>query len=210
MPKSRSKESEGDGQVSRRAFLKGVSSGVVSSAVLPGIAVAHDKIGKIARPQSGVTESTVTLRVNGRTHRVRVESRKTLASVLRDDLKMTGTKVGCNNGECGACTVMLNGEPVYSCMTLAVVADGKEITTNEGLGTNGELSPVQQAFFEHDAYQCGYCTSGQIITATALIQGSDNLSQEDIKKGMSGNLCRCASYQNIFKAVEDAAGKMRR
>jgi len=209
MPKSQ-KDDPGNGDVSRRSFLKGMGTGVVGTAVIPGIAAAHEHIEKVTAPQEGVTNAVITLKVNGITYKIKVESRTTLTAVIRERLNLTGTKIGCDRGECGNCTVLMDGIPVYSCMILAMDADGCDITTIEGLGKNGELSPMQKAFIEHDAYQCGYCTPGQIISATALIKNNPNPTMEEIKHVMSGNLCRCGSYQNIFKAVADAAGKMRR
>ncbi|MFC1555637.1 (2Fe-2S)-binding protein [candidate division KSB1 bacterium] len=207
MPKSRSGGNGIGSGVSRRSFLKGVGTGVVSTAVIPGISAAKESIDSLASPAKGVTEARISLTVNGKKHRVNVESRMTLTQVLRDELELMGTKIGCDNGECGCCTVLLDGEPVYSCLTLAMDADGKNVTTIEGIAEDGKLSPVQQAFIDNDAYQCGYCTPGQILTATALLENGPHLSKNEIKKGMSGNLCRCSSYQNIFAAVQDAARK---
>jgi len=210
MPESRSDDPGVSTDVSRRSFLKGVGTGVVSSAVIPGIAAAKDHIEKAAAPLEGVKQATISLKVNGRNYRVNAESRATLASVLRDKLGLIGTKIGCNNGECGCCTVLIDGEPVYSCLTLALDVDGRDITTIEGIGDNGELSPVQEAFIEDDAYQCGFCTPGQVLTATALLKKNPNPTVDEIKQGMSGNLCRCGAYQHIVEAVANAAQKMRR
>ncbi len=209
MPKSKSDNKGNPGDVSRRSFLKGMGSGVVSTTVLPGIVAAADKADTLPGGQEGITESVVSLKVNGKDYRVKVESRASLASVIHDELKITGTKTGCNSGECGCCTVLMDGVPVYSCMTLAFDADGKEITTIEGIDENGRLSPIQESFIEYDAYQCGFCTPGQVLTATALLKDNPDPSVQEIKNGMSGVLCRCSSYQNIIKAVENAAGKMR-
>ncbi len=207
MPQSRNGDNGNGNGVSRRSFLKGVGTGVVSTAVIPGISAAKESIDSLASPAKGVTEARISFTVNGKKQRVNVESKTTLTQVLRDDLELMGTKFGCGNGECGCCTVLMDGKPVYSCLTLAMDADEKNITTIEGISEDGKLSPVQQAFVEHDAYQCGYCTPGQIVVATALVERGPHLSKEDIKTGMSGNLCRCSSYQNIFAAVQDAARK---
>jgi xanthine dehydrogenase YagT iron-sulfur-binding subunit len=147
----------------------------------------------------------VTLKVNRRKHRLLVEARTTLSSVLRDRLGLTGTKTGCERGECGTCTVLIDGKPRYSCMTLAVEAEGTEITTIEGLMKGEELGPVQQAFADEDAMQCGYCTSGQIISAEGLLRSNAEPSLDQIRHAMSGNLCRCGAYQHIFNAVARAA-----
>ena len=139
-----------------------------------------------------------------------MEHRWTLLDVLRDKLNLTGAKKTCNSGECGACTVIMNGRAVYSCMILAVEAEGSEITTIEGLLDGEELNPVQQAFADNDAFQCGYCTPGQIMSAQALLKKNPNPSEEEIKRAMSGNLCRCASYPHILKAVQDASKRLKK
>jgi len=146
----------------------------------------------------------LALQINGRRHRVIVESRWSLLFVLREKLGLTGTKVGCERGECGACTVLVDGQPRYACLTLAVEAEGKEITTIEGLMKGEELGPVQQAFLEHDAFQCGYCTPGQIMAVEGLLRSHPNPSFEEIRGGVSGNLCRCGTYEHIFKAARRA------
>lgn len=210
MSKSHQKDAGGDDGFSRRSFLKGVGTGVISTAVLPGVVSAGEYVEKIQTPQVGVTRAAITLNVNGQNRRVTVESRATLTNVLRNELELTGTKVGCDRGECGGCTVLIDGEPVYSCMTLAMDAVGREIVTIEGLAENGQLSPVQQAFLDYDGYQCGYCTPGHIMTAEGLLAKNPNPSTEEIKRGMSGNLCRCAAYQHIFVSVAEAAKKGRR
>jgi xanthine dehydrogenase YagT iron-sulfur-binding subunit len=147
----------------------------------------------------------VRLLINGRFHRLLVEPRWSLLFVIREKLGLTGTKVGCERGECGACTVLINGQARYACMTLAMEAEGMEITTLEGLMRGEELGPVQQAFLEQDAYQCGYCTPGQIMAVEGLLRLHPNPSPEEIRQGISGNLCRCGAYSNIFKAVRQAA-----
>ena len=149
--------------------------------------------------------SKITLMINGRRQRLVVEPRWSLLYVLRERLGLTGTKVGCERGECGACTVLIDGIPRYACMTLAVEAQGASITTLEGLMNGDELGPVQQAFLEEDAFQCGYCTPGQIMAAEGLLRTNPRPSLDEIRRGMSGNLCRCGAYAHIFKAVSKAA-----
>jgi xanthine dehydrogenase YagT iron-sulfur-binding subunit len=148
---------------------------------------------------------TVTLRINGLTKRVLVEPRWTLLYVLRDVLGLTGTKVGCERGECGACTVLIDGEVRYACMVLAVEAEGREVTTLEGLMKGEELGPVQRAFLEEDAFQCGFCTPGQIMAVEGLLRQNSAPSMEEIRLGVSGNLCRCGTYKHIFNAAAKAA-----
>jgi xanthine dehydrogenase YagT iron-sulfur-binding subunit len=149
--------------------------------------------------------SKLTLVVNGRTHKVLVEPRDTLLMVLREKLGLTGTKPGCERGECGACSVLIDGVPRYSCLTLALEAEGKVVTTVEGLMNGEELGPVQKAFAEEDAFQCGYCTPGQVIAAEGLLRANPAPTLDEIRHGMSGNLCRCGAYAHIFKAVDKAA-----
>ncbi|HEX2302475.1 MAG TPA: (2Fe-2S)-binding protein [Gaiella sp.] len=147
----------------------------------------------------------VALTVNGTRHELQLEPRELLVYVLRDRLRLTGTNVGCDTSSCGACTVLLDGESVKSCTVLGVQADGVEITTIEGLAKNGELHPVQQAFHEHHALQCGYCTPGMVMAAVSLIEHGEATSEDAIRKGLEGNLCRCTGYHNIVAAVADAA-----
>jgi aerobic-type carbon monoxide dehydrogenase small subunit (CoxS/CutS family) len=147
----------------------------------------------------------IQLKVNGVLHFLEVEPRRTLLDALRVDLHLTGTKKGCNMGECGACTVVLDGEAVYSCLILAVECEGREILTIEGLSDGAELDPIQQAFVEHDAFQCGFCTPGQVMSVRALLEHNPNPTPEQIRLAVSGNLCRCGAYPRIFEAVEAAA-----
>jgi xanthine dehydrogenase YagT iron-sulfur-binding subunit len=149
----------------------------------------------------------VTLYVNGEEHRLRLDPRATLLDTLRERLGMPGTKKGCDRGECGACTVHVNGRRILSCMTLAAMHDGDRVTTIEGVARDGELHPIQQAFIEHDAFQCGYCTSGQIMSALALLEEprSAPLDDHEIRERMSGNLCRCSCYPNIVAAIRSVA-----
>ncbi|NLC77995.1 MAG: (2Fe-2S)-binding protein [Clostridia bacterium] len=144
----------------------------------------------------------ITFTVNGKEVSVNVDVRESLLEVLRNRLHLTGTKKGCEVGECGACTVIINGETVDSCIYLAIWADGKEIRTIEGEEKNGNLSRIQQAFVDEGAIQCGFCTPGFVMSATVLVESGEKLSREEIKKGMAGNLCRCTGYQNIVRAVE--------
>ena len=148
--------------------------------------------------------------VNGATRPLEVDARATLLDVLREHLDLTGTKKGCDHGQCGACTVLMNGKRVLSCLTLAVVAQGPDITTIEGLaGPEGTLHPMQQAFIDHDAFQCGYCTPGQIMSAVACVREGHAGSPDQIREYMSGNLCRCAAYPNIVDAVKQAKPLMK-
>jgi xanthine dehydrogenase YagT iron-sulfur-binding subunit len=150
----------------------------------------------------GAIARAVVLQVNGRGHQMSVDTRSTLLDVLREELLLFGTKKGCDHGQCGACTVHVKGRRINSCLTLAVMHDGDEITTIEGLAEGKELHPMQAAFVEHDAFQCGYCTPGQIMSATALLREPCGPSDEDIREGMSGNICRCGAYPNILAAVK--------
>ena len=151
-----------------------------------------------------VTAQTVSVEVNGTTYEREVEARRLLIHFLRDDLDLTGSHVGCDTGNCGACSVILDGTLVKSCMLLAVQADGASIETVEGLA-DGELSPLQQAFTDHHALQCGYCTPGMLMSATALLRENAKPSDEEIAKGIQGNICRCTGYWNIFEAVKAAS-----
>jgi len=149
---------------------------------------------------------SISLTVNGAHHELEVEPRELLVYVLREQLGLTGTNVGCDTTSCGACTVLLNGESVKSCTVLAVQADGHELTTIEGLATNGELHPVQQAFHEQHGLQCGYCTPGMVMATVSLLAENAHPSEEEIRGALEGNLCRCTGYHNIVKAVQAAAG----
>ncbi|MBQ1093590.1 (2Fe-2S)-binding protein [Streptomyces sp. B93] len=145
----------------------------------------------------------ITLNVNGSSHSLQVDARVTLLDALRDHLGLTGAKKGCDQGACGACTVMVDGKRVVSCLALAAQYEGREITTVEGLSTDGELHPMQEAFAKHDAFQCGYCTPGQIMSAVCLVQEGRADTEEDIREYMSGNLCRCGAYPNIRAAIRE-------
>jgi carbon-monoxide dehydrogenase small subunit len=152
----------------------------------------------------------VALTVNGVAHELELEPRELLVYVLRDRLRLTGTNVGCDTSSCGACTVLVDGESVKSCTMLGVQADGAEITTIEGLATNGTLHPVQQAFHDRHALQCGYCTPGMVMAAVSLIEHGEATDETAIREGLEGNLCRCTGYHNIVAAVQDAASAMGR
>ncbi|GAI86087.1 unnamed protein product [marine sediment metagenome] len=149
----------------------------------------------------------IQLRINGEVYETAVQPWKTLLQVIREDIGLTGTKENCNMGECGACTVLMDGKPVNSCLTLAIEAQGKDIVTVEGLAKDGELHPVQQAFIEHGAIQCGFCTPGMVLSAKVLLDRNPHPTEEEVRKAMSGNLCRCTGYTKIIEAVLAASKK---
>jgi xanthine dehydrogenase YagT iron-sulfur-binding subunit len=188
--------------MTRRGFLTTIGTGAVTFAMadtLPASPAAEAEMterGELAK---------VTLEINGRKYRLLVEPRWSLLYVLREGLGLTGTKVGCERGECGACTVLIDDVPRYACMTLAVEAEGRKITTVEGLMRGEELGPVQQAFKEHDAFQCGYCTPGQILSVEGLLRRNPKPSADEVRQGISGNLCRCGAYKHIVNAALKAA-----
>jgi len=186
--------------VTRRGFLASVGAGAVAVAAAGKIAAESSTV-----PASPEEMARTALLINGRKYHLLVEPRWSLLFVLREKLGLTGTKVGCDRGECGACTVLVNDIPQYACMILAVEAEGAPITTLEGLMTAEELGPVQQAFLEHDAFQCGYCTPGQIMAVEGLLRRNPAPSPEEIRRSVSGNLCRCGAYAHIFKAAQRAA-----
>lgn len=195
----------------RRDFLKGFGGGALSAATVPKLIALERtslqaKEGKIPL----YYKKRITLTVNEKNFSLEVEPRETLLEVLRERFNLTGTKKTCGRGECGGCTVLLDGYPVYSCLFLAIRAEGKKITTIEGLATKDKLHPVQQAFIKKDTYQCGFCTPGFIMSSVALLNKNINPSLEEIKKGLSGNLCRCGNYFNIYEAVSAASKSMRR
>ena len=194
------KRSDSHPGMSRRGFLSSVSAGAAVAASLKEIPEAEAQ-----EIEAGGQTATVSLRINGSLRKVMVEPRWSLLYVLRDVLGLTGTKIGCDRGECGACTVLIDGKPRYACMTLAVEAQGLEITTLEGLMNGEKLGPVQQAFADEDAFQCGFCTPGQIMAVEGLLRRNPNPTMEQIRQGLSGNLCRCATYRHIFNAAAKAA-----
>lgn len=186
---------------SRREFLETTGATVAASTVVSFATPALAQSTDAAAPRTMISVS-----VNGVRHEVEVEDRWTLAELLRDGIGLTGTKIGCDRSECGACTVLMNGAPVYSCSQLAVWADGAEIRTVEGLAQNGELTPLQQAFVDNNAPQCGFCTSGQLMSATALLAANPSPSADEARAALVGNLCRCSNYNAIVEAVV-AAGE---
>ena len=188
---------------SRRGFLGSVGAGALGAAVAGPTAAAP-------APAASDGSLPLSLVVNGQARQLRVEPRETLLSVLRERLGLTGTKPGCERGECGACTVLIDGVTRYSCLTLALEAEGREVTTVEGLMDGEALGPVQQAFVEEDALQCGYCTPGQVVAAEGLLRAQAAPSLDEVRHGMSGNLCRCGAYPHIFKAVRRAAEARRK
>lgn len=185
----------------RRAFM----AGAAGSALVPitARAAAEEATAPAARDPS--LPVAVTLRVNGQDKRLSIDARTTVLDALREHLKLTGSKKGCDHGQCGACTVLIDDRRVVSCLTLALAAEGQEITTIEGLATDDRLHPMQQAFLDNDAFQCGYCTPGQIMSAVACVKEGHAGSEADIREYMSGNICRCAAYPNIVAAVKQAA-----
>jgi xanthine dehydrogenase YagT iron-sulfur-binding subunit len=195
---------QGPSQPNRRSFLLAT----VSSAVIPVLAGAGD-----ASSETSVTKPSsladVTLSINGGRHRLAVDTRTTLLDLLREHLQLTGTKKGCDHGQCGACSVHIDGRRVLACLTLAVATEGRAVTTIEGLASDGQLHPMQQAFIENDAFQCGYCTPGQIMSAVACVNEGHANNEADIREYMSGNLCRCAAYPNIVAAVRQARPLMK-
>jgi aerobic-type carbon monoxide dehydrogenase small subunit (CoxS/CutS family) len=198
------KEDSEPKNISRRKFLKGVGTGVIGGAVLPGVLAAEEKKEPSPRHEGKVL---LSLKVNSKAVRVLVEPRTTLAQLLRDQLNLTGTKIACNHGECGTCTVLLNKKAVYSCHILALDAADKEVITIEGLLTGEKLHPIQEAFIEQDGLQCGFCTPGQIMAAYALLLKHPKPTTEQVLEGMAGNLCKCSAYPNIVKSVMAAAEK---
>jgi aerobic-type carbon monoxide dehydrogenase small subunit (CoxS/CutS family) len=191
-----------DGDVSRREFLgaAGAALVVTAAASAPVLEAQAKPADAPARPRT-----QIRLTVNGTQQRIEVDDHWTLAELLRDHMRLTGTKLGCERGECGACTVIVDDKPVYSCSYLAVWADGKSVMTVEGLSKNGRLDPLQEAFIAHDAPQCGFCTSGQLMSAKALLTRNPHPTQAEVRSAMAGNLCRCSNYNRIVEAVMAAA-----
>jgi xanthine dehydrogenase YagT iron-sulfur-binding subunit len=185
--------------VSRRAFIETTGAAIVVASSMPALDAQAPAARITADP--AVPRTTIRVTINGVSRRVEVEDRWTLVEMLRDHLGLTGTKIGCDRGECGACTVLLDGKPVYSCSSLAVWADGRSITTVEGLAASGRLTPLQQAFVEHDAAQCGFCTSGQLMAATALLAANPRPTAAEVRAGMTGNICRCGNYNRYVESV---------
>ena len=194
-------------KISRRKFVETTGTGLVVATSVPlTVQEATAQEGSAQQPVAApvsvaVPRTPVRLTINGTEHRLPVEDRWTLVEVLRDQLGLTGTKIGCDRGECGACTVLLDGKPVYSCSQLAVWADGRKIQTVEGLARNEHLHPLQEAFIEHDGPQCGYCTSGQLMSAKALLDHNPHPTMEEVRAAMTGNICRCSNYNRYVEAV---------
>lgn len=198
MPDNSSSRSSG---FDRRAFM----AGAAGSALIPITARAATQDAGAPATQDPALPVDVTLHVNGKEKRLHMDARTTVLDALREHLKLTGSKKGCDHGQCGACTVLISDRRVVSCLTLALAAEGQEITTIEGLATDDRLHPMQQAFVDNDAFQCGYCTPGQIMSAIACVKEGHANNEADIREFMSGNICRCAAYPNIVAAVKQAA-----
>lgn len=194
--------------LTRREFL--LETGVLTAGLMAAqmfdadLASARSLVLTAAGSRAGMGPRPVRLEVNGRTYTLQIEPRVTLLDALREHLDLTGSKKGCDHGQCGACTVLVDGRRVNSCLTLALMAEGKKVTTIEGLAHGDQLHPVQAAFVKHDGFQCGYCTPGQICSAVGLISEGRAHSDDEVREEMSGNLCRCGAYPNIVAAVQEA------
>jgi xanthine dehydrogenase YagT iron-sulfur-binding subunit len=202
-----SDEGDARGCVTRREFLTGgalVGTALASGSLLPSPASG---VEPLVTATPGVPALPVQLLVNGQTHSLALEPRVTLLDALREHLQLTGTKKGCDLGQCGACTVLVDGRRVNSCLTLAVMVQGRPITTVEGLATGDSLHPVQAAFLSHDGFQCGYCTPGQIMSAVAMLKEPWGPTDADVREGMAGNICRCGAYPNIVAAIQSVRPK---
>jgi xanthine dehydrogenase YagT iron-sulfur-binding subunit len=192
----------------RRQFLKQVAGTGVAIAIGPCfLGESRAAAAPPASPGGGESTTAVRFRINGKEYNLQLDPRATLLDTLRERLNLTGSKKGCDHGQCGACTVLVNGRRINSCLSLAVTHEGDEITTIEGLAQGDELHPVQAAFIEHDGFQCGYCTPGQICSAVACLKEGHAKDATQIREWMSGNLCRCGAYPNIVAAIQDAQSK---
>jgi aerobic-type carbon monoxide dehydrogenase small subunit (CoxS/CutS family) len=200
------KEKEGPAKVSRRAFLKGMGTGAIA-ATMTSIPVPSVPEAEAAVP-AGLKEAVIQLNVNERLYRLKVKSQWTLLEVLRRELGLTGTKKACDRGNCGACTVIVDGRAVYACSLLAITMEGKKILTVEGLAEGEKLHPIQKAFSEHGGYQCGFCTSGQMMSARALLDRKPKPTREEVRAALAGNLCRCGAYPKIIESVLGAGAKI--
>jgi xanthine dehydrogenase YagT iron-sulfur-binding subunit len=185
---------------SRRDFLQQAAGGLAAAGAVAGFSPAP----AAEPPRPSAAAGPVMLEINGRKHDLKLDPRVTLLDALREHIGLTGTKKGCDHGQCGACTVLIDGRRIYSCLTLAVMQAGVKITTIEGLADGDRLHPVQAAFLERDAFQCGYCTPGQICSAVGLLNEGHAHGDEEIRELMSGNICRCGAYPNIVAAIRDA------
>jgi len=204
-PEEKKNEKSHSVKVSRRGFLKGMGAGAIATAMtsLPAPSVPE---AEAALPP-GLKEAILDLNVNGRLYRVRVKSNWTLLEVLRRELGLTGTKRACDRGNCGACTVLVEGKAVYTCSLLAISMEGKRIQTVESLKDGQKLHPIQKAFSEHGGFQCGFCTPGQMMSARALLDKNPNPRPEEVREALAGNLCRCGAYPKILESVLAAASK---
>jgi Aerobic-type carbon monoxide dehydrogenase, small subunit CoxS/CutS homologs len=198
-------------KLSRRNFLQqaGIASAGVISAPLLAKSQPVQPVPPVETKRTFVPDGAqnVSLRVNGKKYDLQIEPRVTLLDCLRENIQLTGTKKGCDHGQCGACTVHVNGRRVTSCLSLAIAHQSDEITTIEGLGSIEKLHPMQDAFVKHDAFQCGYCTPGQIMSAVALLKEPCGRADADVKEAMSGNICRCGAYKNILAAIQEVRGQ---
>ena len=193
---------EKDTRFTRRSFLTGLGATGVAATAQPLLAAVAETPARQAGEETETGTVPLVLRVNGVEHRLQVEPRVALLDCLRENLNLPGTKKGCDHGQCGACTVHVNGRRVLSCMSFAVMHANDEITTIEGLGSPEKMHPMQASFVEHDAYQCGYCTSGQIMSAVAVLKENVGPTDDDVRHAMYGNICRCGAYPNIVAAVQ--------
>ena len=202
--KLKEKKKGGSLKVSRRSFLKGMGAGAIattmSSLQIPSLAQG-------VSPPVGLKEAVIQLNVNDRAYRLKVKSNWTLLEVLRREIGLTGTKKACDRGTCGACTVNVDGRAVYACSLLAIGMEGKKIVTIEGLADGETLHPIQKSFSEHGGYQCGFCTSGQMMAAKALLDGNPNPTEKEVRAALAGNICRCGAYPKIIESVLKAGAK---
>ena len=214
MAEEKERDQKSESVISRRGFLKGMGTSAVAATVAPAAIVSAESSANVEAGEA-ITHAKIKLHINDTTYEVEVEPRTTLLGVLRDGIDtsgkridLTGAKPICDRGECGGCTVQVDGKPIYSCMMLAVDAAGKQITTVEGLANGDRLHPVQEAFVQHDALMCGFCTPGFVMASKSLLDQNPAPNLEEIKGGLSGNICRCGTYPFIFEAVKTASRKM--
>jgi len=204
-PREGKRKKDGTLKVSRRAFLKGMGASTVA-ATMASLPIPSLPEAEAALPV-GLKEAVIQLNINEKVYRVKVKSQWTLLEVLRRELGLTGTKKACDRGNCGACTVIVDGRAVYACSLLAIRMEGKKIVTVEGLRDGEKLHPIQKAFSEHGGYQCGFCTSGQMMAAKALLDKNSKPTIDEVRAGLAGNLCRCGAFPKIIESVLAAAGK---